>query len=63
MSRAGVIIVYMATSILKWPPASILFFCFMGVWEPSNQLEAELASNLPQEMYEMVEYDIKFANF
>ena len=38
-------------------------FCFMGVWDPSEQLAPELASNLPQELCKMVEYDIEFANF
>ena len=54
----------MATSILTWPPALIQFFnCFYGVWDPSNQLEAELASNLPREMCKMVEYETGFDNF
>ena len=51
----------MAASILTWPPASIRFF--MGVWDPSNQLEAELASNLPRELLKMVEYDMEIENF
>ena len=40
-----------------------IFNCFMGVWDPSNQLEAELASNLPRVICKMVECDINFANF
>ena len=35
----------------------------MGVWDPSSQLEAELASNLRREMCKMVEYEMKFENF
>ena len=35
----------------------------MGGSDPSNQLEAELASNLPREMCKMIEYDIAFVNF
>ena len=54
----------MTTSILTWPHALIQFFkIFSGVWEPSNQLEADLASNLAQESCKMVEYDIEFTNF
>ena len=41
----------------------ILFVVFMGVWDPSNQLEAELALNLPQEMCKMVGYEMKFEDF
>ena len=52
----------MAASILTWPPLSIHFFVY-GVWHSSNQLEAELASNLPWIMCKIAEYDIKFANF
>ena len=30
----------MATSILTWPPALIqVFFIFIGVWDPSKQLD------------------------
>ena len=55
----------MTTSILTWPPALIrlFFIVFMGVWDPSNQLKAELASNLPRKMREMVKYDAEFTNF
>ena len=35
----------------------------MVFWDPSNQLEAELASNLPREMCKMVEYETGFDNF
>ena len=35
----------------------------MGVWEPSNQLEADLASNLPQELLKIVEYEMEFEDF
>lgn len=56
--------ILMATSILTRPPALIRFFnCFYGVWDPSNQLEAELASNLPRELRKMVEYGLEFTNF
>ena len=54
----------MATSILTWPPALIRFFnCFYGVWDPSNQLEAELASNLPHKLCKMFEYELEIKDF
>ena len=39
------------------------FYCFYWVWDLSNQLEAELALNLPQEMCKMVGYEMKFEDF
>ena len=54
----------LATFLLTRPPALIyVFLTFMRVWGPSNQLEAELASNLPREMCKMVEYETGFDNF
>ena len=41
----------------------IIFYCFYWVWDLSNQLEAELALNLPQEMCKMVGYEMKFEDF
>ena len=36
-----------------------LFNCFYGVWDPSNYLETELASNLPQKLRQIVGYCTK----
>ena len=41
----------------------MIFLFFIGVWDLSNQLEAELALNLPQEMCKTVGYEMKFGDF